>query len=132
MARINENYQKLQAGYLFPEIGRRVAAFQKAHPDAELIRLGIGDVTLPLAPAIVEALRRAAEEMGTADGFRGYGPDRGGYDFLVDAIREHDYGSRGVAVAEDEIFVSDGSKQDSGNIQEIFGNETCSISGHGP
>jgi LL-diaminopimelate aminotransferase len=126
MARINENYQKLQAGYLFPEIGRRVAAFQKNHPDAELIRLGIGDVTLPLAPAIVEALRRAAEEMGTADGFRGYGPDRGGYDFLVDAIREHDYGSRGVAIAEDEIFVSDGSKQDSGNIQEIFG-ESCSI-----
>jgi LL-diaminopimelate aminotransferase len=83
-------------------------------------------VTLPLAPAIVEALRRAAEEMGTADGFRGYGPDRGGYDFLVDAIREHDYGSRGVAIAEDEIFVSDGSKQDSGNIQEIFG-ESCSI-----
>jgi len=115
MARINEHYQKLRAGYLFPEIGRRVAAFAGAHPDARIIRLGIGDVTLPLAPALV-----AAAEMGSAAGFRGYGPENG-YDFLLDAIRAHDYAARGVEIARDEIFVSDGSKQDSGNIQEIFG-----------
>ncbi len=120
MARINENYRKLHAGYLFPEIGRRVAAVAEANPEAKIIRLGIGDVTLPLAPAVVDALRAAADEMGTADGFRGYGPDSGGYDFLLDAIREHDYASRGIEIARDEIFVSDGSKQDSGNFQEIF------------
>jgi len=120
MAHINENYRKLQAGYLFPEIGRRVAAFQKANPDARVIRLGIGDVTLPLAPAIVEAMGAAVAELATEKGFRGYGPDQG-YDFLLDAIVEHDYRARGVEIAADEIFVSDGSKQDSGNIQEIFG-----------
>jgi LL-diaminopimelate aminotransferase len=119
MARINENYRKLQAGYLFPEIGRRVRAYSLAHPEAKVIRLGIGDVTLPLAPAVVEAMREASVAMGTAAGFRGYAPDNG-YDFLVDAIREHDYRARGVEIAADEIFVSDGSKQDSGNIQEIF------------
>jgi len=120
MAHINENYRKLQAGYLFPEIGRRVAAFQKANPDARVIRLGIGDVTLPLAPAIVEAMGAAVAELATEKGFRGYGPEQG-YDFLRDAIVEHDYRARGVEIAADEIFVSDGSKQDSGNIQEIFG-----------
>jgi len=117
MARINEHYRKLSAGYLFPEIARRVRAFAEANPGAALIRLGIGDVTLPLAPAVVDAMRRAVDEMGSPDGFRGYGPEQG-YDFLVDAIREQDYGG---AIARDEIFVSDGSKQDSGNIQEIFG-----------
>ncbi len=126
MARINENYQKLQAGYLFPEIGRRVAAFAAAHAGAEIIRLGIGDVTLPLAPAVVEALRAAADEMGTEEGFRGYGPERGGYGFLVEAVREHDYRTRGVEVADDELFFSDGSKQDSGNFQEIF-DASCRI-----
>jgi LL-diaminopimelate aminotransferase len=120
MARINENYRKLQAGYLFPEIGRRVAAFQQANPDAAVIKLGIGDVTLPLAPAVVAAMRSAAEEMGTPEGFRGYGPERGGYDFLVEAVREHDFAARGVEIAADELFFSDGSKQDSGNFQEIF------------
>jgi LL-diaminopimelate aminotransferase len=120
MARINEHYRKLQAGYLFPEIGRRVAAFQREHPDARLIRLGIGDVTLPLAPALVDSMRDAVDELGTAEGFHGYGPDQG-YDFLLEPIREHDYGARGVSIETDEIFVSDGSKQDSGNIQEIFG-----------
>ncbi len=124
MARVNEHYAKLQAGYLFPEIGRRVRAFVEAN-GGEVIRLGIGDVTEPLAPVIVDALKAAADEMGTAEGFRGYGPENG-YDFLLDAIREHDYGSRGVDVAADEIFVSDGSKQDSGNIQEIFGT-TCKV-----
>jgi len=125
MARINENYRKLPAGYLFPEIGRRVAAFAKANPSAKIIRLGIGDVTLPLAPAVVEALRDAAAESGTATGFHGYAPDQG-YDFLIDAILEHDYRARGIALDADEVFVSDGSKQDSGNIQEIFGTE-CRI-----
>ena len=120
MARVNENYRKLRAGYLFPEIGRRVSAFTEAHPEAKVIRLGIGDVTLPLAPAIVEAMRRAVDELGTEAGFRGYGPENG-YDFLLEAIREHDFGTRGVDIARSEIFVSDGSKQDSGNIQEIFG-----------
>jgi len=120
MANINENYRKLPAGYLFPEIGRRTRTFAEANPDARIIRLGIGDVTLPLAPAVVEALRGAAEELGRPDGMRGYGPDQG-YEFLLDAIREHDYAVRGVALERDEIFVSDGSKQDSGNIQEIFG-----------
>jgi LL-diaminopimelate aminotransferase len=120
MAKVNEHYRKLPAGYLFPEIGRRVRAFQEAHPEARVIRLGIGDVTLPLAPAVVEAMRRAVEEMGTAAGFRGYPPDRG-EPFLIEAIRQHDYRTRGLEVGADEIFVSDGSKQDSANIQEIFG-----------
>ncbi len=125
MARINENFQKLAAGYLFPEIGRRTRAYADAHPDADIIRLGIGDVTLPLAPAVVSAMRDAVEEMGTDKGFRGYGPGNG-YDFLLDAIREHDYRARGIEIDTDEIFVSDGSKQDSANIQEIFGSD-CSL-----
>jgi LL-diaminopimelate aminotransferase len=125
MARINENYRKLRAGYLFPEIGRRVRAFETAHPQARVIRLGIGDVTLPLAPAIVSAMRDAVDEMGTPQGFRGYGPDQG-YEFLLDAIREHDFGARGIALEREEIFVSDGSKCDTGNIQEIFG-AGCSL-----
>ncbi len=125
MARINEHYRKLQAGYLFPEISRRVAAFGSANPNAPIIRLGIGDVTLPLAPAVVEALHAAVDEMASAEGFRGYGPENG-YDFLLDAIREHDFASRGVSIEPNEIFVSDGSKQDSGNIQEIFGTD-CTL-----
>jgi LL-diaminopimelate aminotransferase len=119
MARINEHYAKLPASYLFPEIGRRVRAYQAAHPDARVIRLGIGDVTEPLAPAIVRAMHEAVEELGRRESFRGYGPEQG-YDFLVEAIREHDYAARGVELAADEIFVSDGSKCDSGNVQEIF------------
>jgi LL-diaminopimelate aminotransferase len=119
MARINEHYAKLPASYLFPEIGRRVRAYQAAHPDAAVIRLGIGDVTEPLAPAIVEAMHKAVDEMGNRETFRGYGPEQG-YDFLVEAIREHDYAARGVDLGADEIFVSDGSKCDSGNVQEIF------------
>ncbi len=123
MARINDHYRKLAAGYLFPEIGRRVKAFAEAQPDARIIRLGIGDVTLPIVPAVVEAMRRAAEEMGTPAGVHGYAPDQG-YEFLIDAILADDYASRGVTLARDEVFVSDGSKQDSGNIQEIFGVES--------
>ena len=119
MARINEHFAKLPASYLFPEIGRRVRTYQAAHPDAAVIRLGIGDVTEPLAPAIVEAMHAAVDEMGKRETFHGYGPEQG-YDFLVEAIRQHDYASRGVDIAADEIFVSDGSKCDSGNVQEIF------------
>jgi len=119
MARLNEHYAKLPAGYLFPEIGRRVRAYQAAHPDANVIRLGIGDVTEPLAPAIISAMHAAVDDMAKRETFRGYGPEQG-YDFLVEAIREHDYAKRGVEIAADEIFVSDGSKCDSGNIQEIF------------
>ena len=115
MARVNDNYQKLKAGYLFPEIGRRVREFAAQHPDARVIRLGIGDVTEPLAPAIVEAMHAAVDEMSKRETFRGYGPEQG-YDFLVEAIREHDYKARGVEIAADEIFVSDGSKCDSGNV----------------
>jgi LL-diaminopimelate aminotransferase len=125
MAQVNQGYGKLQAGYLFPEIQRRVQTFQDSHPDAAIIRLGIGDVTLPLAAAVVDALHAAVDEMATLQGFRGYGPNQG-YDFLLDAIREHDYLARGVEIDREEIFVSDGSKQDSGNIQEIFGRD-CRI-----
>ena len=125
MARVNEHYLNLQAGYLFPEIGRRVSEYERNNPKAQLIRLGIGDVTLPLASAVADAIRKAVDELETADGFRGYGPERG-YDFLLEAIREHDYRARGAQIALDEIFVSDGSKQDSGNIQEIFG-QGCSL-----
>ena len=119
MARINEHYAKLPASYLFPEIGRRVRTYQAAHADAKVIRLGIGDVTEPLAPAIVEAMHAAVDEMGKRETFHGYGPEQG-YDFLIEAIRQNDYAARGVDIGADEIFVSDGSKCDSGNIQEIF------------
>jgi LL-diaminopimelate aminotransferase len=120
MILVNENFLKLKAGYLFPEIGRRVAAFSKANPDAKIIRLGIGDVTEPLCPAVIEAMHKAVEEMGRSEGFRGYGPEQG-YDFLREAIAKNDYASRGANVAADEVFVSDGAKCDTGNLQEIFG-----------
>jgi LL-diaminopimelate aminotransferase len=119
MARVNDHYQKLRAGYLFPEIGRRVREFSAKHPDATIIRMGIGDVTEPLAPAIVAAMHAGVEEMARRETFKGYGPEQG-YDFLIDAIRTHDYQARGVALEASEIFVSDGSKCDSGNIQELF------------
>jgi LL-diaminopimelate aminotransferase len=119
MARVNDHYLKLASGYLFPEISRRVRAFQEAHPKAEIIRLGIGDVVLPIPPSIRDAMHRAIDEMGAEATFRGYGPEQG-YDFLRDAIAEHDFKARGASVSPDEIFVSDGSKCDSGNIQEIF------------
>jgi LL-diaminopimelate aminotransferase len=119
MARVNEHYGKLAAGYLFPEIGRRVAAFQKEHGGANLIRLGIGDVVLPLPDAVRDAMHAAVDEMGTDEGFRGYGPEQG-YEFLREAIAENDFRACGVDVDASEIFVSDGSKCDSGNIQELF------------
>ncbi len=122
MARINDHYLKLQAGYLFPEIGRRVNAFCEANPDAKVIKMGIGDVTEPLVPAVVEAMHRAVDELANRDTFRGYGPEQG-YGFLRDAIVENDFRSRGVEIAADEIFVSDGSKCDSGNLLDIFGSD---------
>jgi len=125
MARINEHYLKLKAGYLFPEIGRRVKAFQAEHPEAQIIRMGIGDVVLPLAPAVVKAMKEGVEEMGRAEGFHGYGPERG-YEFLARAILEKDYLSRGVKLAVEDLFISDGSKCDSGNIQEIFSTD-CKV-----
>ncbi len=120
MFQVNENYLKLPGSYLFSTIAKKVSAYQEAHPDKEIIRLGIGDVTQPLAPAIIEALHKAVDEMGRAETFHGYAPDLG-YGFLREAIVEGDYRSRGVEVAADEIFVSDGAKCDCSNIQEIFG-----------
>lgn len=120
MISVNENFLKLKAGYLFPEIGRRVSAFAKANPQAKIIRLGIGDVTEPLAPAVIEAMHKAVDDMATAQNFHGYGPEQG-YDFLRNAIVANDYAPRGAQVEADEIFVSDGAKCDTGNIQEIFG-----------
>lgn len=122
MATINDNYLKLPGSYLFAEIARRVAAFKEANPEANIIRLGIGDVTQPLPPACIEAMHKAVDELATAETFRGYGPEQG-YSFLTDAIIEHNYKSRGIEIASDEIFISDGSKSDCGNIQEIFGTD---------
>jgi LL-diaminopimelate aminotransferase len=119
MIRINENYRKLASSYLFSEIAKRVAAFQAAHPDRSVIRLGIGDVTRPLTPSVVKAFRDAVDEMGRPETFKGYGPDLG-YDFLRQAVAEVDFRSRGADIAADEIFVSDGSKCDTGAIQELF------------
>ena len=119
MARINENYSKLPGSYLFAEIARRVAAYSAEHPEANLIRLGIGDVTRPLAPAVIEAMHKAVDEMASKETFRGYGPEQG-YDFLRKAIVEGDFVSRGVDISMDEIFVSDGAKSDCGNIGDIF------------
>jgi len=120
MALINENYLKLKAGYLFPEIGRRVNEFQKANPDKKIIRMGIGDVTRALPPAIIKAFQEGVTEMATEATFRGYGPEQG-YDFLREAIAKNEFQDRGINIAADEIFVSDGSKCDTGNILEIFG-----------
>ena len=121
MTWINENYLKLKAGYLFPEIGRRRRAFQVAHPDAKIISMGIGDVTQPLAPAVVRAMKKAVEEMGRAETFKGYDDGGIGYEFLRQAIRDNDYKARGVEIDLDEIIISDGAKCDTGNMQEIFG-----------
>ncbi len=119
MYKINENYLKLPGSYLFSTIGKKVNEYSKAHPEQEIIRLGIGDVTQPLAPAIIEALHKAVDEMGKAETFHGYAPELG-YEFLRQAIVENDYKKRGVDIKVDEIFVSDGAKSDSGNIGDIF------------
>ena len=116
--KINENYLALKESYLFSDIAKKVAAFTAAHPEASIIRLGIGDVTLPLVPAVVEALESASREMGVKETFRGYGPEQG-YGFLKDAIKDY-YAAKGVSLESDEIFVSDGAKSDLGNILDIF------------
>lgn len=120
MALINENYTKLPGSYLFSDIAKKVTEYKAAHPEAKVIRLGIGDVTKPLPQASIEALHKAVEEMANAATFRGYGPEQG-YDFLVNTIVENDYKARGLDINTDEIFVSDGSKSDTGNIGDILG-----------
>ncbi|MBD05371.1 MAG: LL-diaminopimelate aminotransferase [Gemmatimonadetes bacterium] len=120
MATLNENYLKLKAGYLFPEIGRRTQSFADAHPDAEIIKMGIGDVVRGIPRPVADAMKDACEELAHDETFRGYPPGQG-YDFLLEHIAEHEFGSRGVQIETDEIFLSDGAKCDSANIQEIFG-----------
>lgn len=120
MAIVNDNYLKLKAGYLFPEIGRRVARFAGENPSAKIIRMGIGDVTEPLPTACIDAMHKAVEEMGHRETFRGYGPEQG-FDFLRNAIATNDFQSRAAQISAEEIFISDGSKCDTGNILDIFG-----------
>ncbi len=122
MVKLNDNFQKLPANYLFATISEKVKAFSSEHPEKSLVRLGIGDVTRPLVPAVVSAMAEAVQEMGNSESFRGYGPDQG-YDFLLEAILEQDYRSRGVSLEKDEIFISDGCKSDCGNIGELFSRE---------
>ncbi len=119
MFKVNENYLKLPGSYLFSTIGKKVAAYSAANPDKTIIRLGIGDVTQPLAPAIIQTLHEAVDEMACAETFRGYAPDLG-YEFLRSAMAKNDYQARGCDISADEVFISDGAKCDSGNIQEIF------------
>ncbi|MFH0783708.1 MAG: LL-diaminopimelate aminotransferase [Pseudomonadota bacterium] len=119
MITINEHYLKLQASYLFSDIAKRVAAFQKKHPDRDIIKLGIGDVTKGLPPASIKAFHKAIDEMAEDVSFKGYGPEQG-YEFLREAIALHDFKSRGADISADEVFVSDGAKCDTGNIQELF------------
>lgn len=123
MFQVNENYLKLPGSYLFSTIGKKVAAYKEANPTKEVISLGIGDVTQPLVPAIIEAMHKAVDEQAVAETFRGYAPDLG-YEFLRNAIAENDYKARGCHISADEIFVSDGAKCDSGNIQEIFAQDS--------
>ena len=120
MATVNENFLKLTGRYLFPEIRRRIRSFQAKNPDAKIISLGIGDVTQPLAPAVIKAMKKAVVNMGSEAGFHGYGPEQG-YDFLINPIIENDFNSRGIDLDAGEIFVSDGAKCDTANVQEIFG-----------
>ena len=122
MAVINENFLKLKAGYLFPEISRRIRAHRDKSPDAKIISLGIGDVTQPLPPAVISAMKKAVDDQTKGNTLHGYGPEQG-YDFLIDAIIENDYRTRGVDIESNEVFISDGSKCDTGNIQEIFGTD---------
>jgi len=120
MAKLNSSYLKLQSGYLFPEIGRRVKEYVSANPGKDVIRMGIGDVTRPLVPSVIKAFHEGVSEMGDIKTFKGYGPEQG-YEFLREAICRNEYKARNINIDTDEIFVSDGSKCDTGNIQEIFG-----------
>ena len=120
MVKINENFLKLPGSYLFSEVARRINAYTTAHPGTEIIKLSIGDVTRPLAPEVIKAMHGAVEEMGTVEGFHGYGPEQG-YEFLRQAVAQGDYTARGVDIRPEEIFISDGAKSDCGNIGDIFG-----------
>ena len=120
MAEVNANYAKLPGSYLFSEIARRTAAFAAAHPDAKLIKMGIGDVTRPLAPVVIEAMHAAVDDLSRVETFAGYGPEQG-YDFLREPIAEQDFAARGADIAPDEIFISDGAKSDCGNIGDLLG-----------
>ncbi len=120
MVKVNENFLKLPGSYLFSEVARRINAYTAAHPQAEIIKLSIGDVTRPLVPQVIQAMHAAVDEMSTTEGFHGYGPEQG-YEFLREAIAQGDYAARGVSVLPGEIFVSDGAKSDCGNIGDIFG-----------
>lgn len=122
MVKINENFLKLPGSYLFSEVARRIRVYSDSHPGAEIIKLSIGDVTRPLVPAVTQAMHAAVDEMGTAEGFHGYGPEQG-YEFLREAVAKGDYAARGVDIKPEEIFVSDGAKSDCGNIGDIFGVE---------
>ncbi|MEF9971757.1 MAG: aminotransferase class I/II-fold pyridoxal phosphate-dependent enzyme, partial [Oscillospiraceae bacterium] len=122
MLTINENYLKLPGSYLFTEIAHRVSEFTAQNPEKSIIRLGIGDVTRPLSPAVVAAMHKAVDEMGTLEGFHGYGPERG-YAFLREIISQKAYADLGVDIAADEIFISDGAKSDCGNMGDIFGTD---------
>ena len=119
MAKINENFSKLPGNYLFADIAKRVSTYQEQNPDVKLIKMGIGDVTLPLAGAVIDAMHEAVDEMSSSSTFKGYGPEQG-YDFLREAIYEHDFKARGIDIAPDEIFISDGAKSDCGNIGDLF------------
>jgi len=116
MSRINENFNKLQSGYLFATMAKKIAAFSAENPNNKVIKMSIGDATQPLAPVVVDAIKEAADEMGTLSGFKGYGPDFG-YDFLREAIATNDFKARGADISADEIFISDSAKCDTGNIQ---------------
>ena len=123
--KVNENFGRLKESYLFSEIGKKVRAYQAANPDKKVIRMGIGDVTLPLAPVVIEAMEKAVGEMGVKETFRGYPPEYG-YDFLREAISAY-YARKGIKVAADDVFVSDGAKSDVGNIVDILGKNTVLI-----
>ena len=121
--KINDNFEKLPESYLFSEVARRLAEYRGGHPEADVIRMDIGDVTLPIAPCVTEAMHRAVDEVGTAVGFHGYGPEQG-YGFLREAIAEEDYKKRGIDIRADEIFISDGAKSDLGNLGDIFSEDS--------
>ncbi len=121
--KINDNFEKLTESYLFSEVARRLAEYRGGHPEADVIRMDIGDVTLPIAPCVTEAMHRAVDEVGTAVGFHGYGPEQG-YGFLREAIAEEDYKKRGIDIGADEIFISDGAKSDLGNLGDIFSQDS--------
>ncbi|MDE6371362.1 MAG: LL-diaminopimelate aminotransferase, partial [Duncaniella sp.] len=119
MFKVNDNFLKLPSSYLFSEVARRVREYSEKHPDAKIIRMGIGDVTRPLCPAVIDALHKAVDDEACGETFHGYGPEQG-YDFLIDKIIEHDYKTRGIDIDHDEVFVSDGAKSDTGNIGDIL------------